>query len=44
MSFSKSACLANPGAARNFAGSVSYISRHIFRKFSDTSANNNVPL
>ena len=40
--FFKAAFHTNHGAERNFAGSSSYISRHIFRKFSDTSANNNV--
>ena len=44
LAFFKGACHANPGAKRNFAGSSSYISRHIFRKFSNTSANNNVSL
>ena len=34
----------NPGAQSNFAGSSSYISRHIFRNFPYTSANNNVSL
>ena len=38
------ACQANPGAERNFAEAVLYILRHIFRKFSDTSTNNNVSL
>ena len=28
--FFKAACHANPGAERNFAGSSSYISRHIY--------------
>ena len=28
--FFKAACRANPGAERNFAGSSSYILRHIF--------------
>ena len=35
---------ANPGAVRKRAGSSSYISIHIFRKFSNTSVNNNVSL
>ena len=42
--FFKATCYDNPGSVRKFAGSTSYISRHIFRKFSNTSANNNVPL
>ena len=33
---------ANPGAERNFSGSGSYYSRHIFPKFSNTSADNNL--
>ena len=36
--FYKAACHADPGAGRNFAGSSLYISRHIFLKFSNTSA------
>ena len=40
--FFKAACHANPGAERSFAGSSSYISRHIFLKFSNASANNKV--
>ena len=32
---------ANPGAVRKRAGSSSYVSRHIFRKFLNTSVNNN---
>ena len=39
-----SACHANPGAITKLSGSSSYISRHIFRNFSNTSANNNVSL
>ena len=42
--FFKAAYHANSGAARKRAGSSSYISRHIFRKFSNTSANSNVLL
>ena len=38
--FFNAACYTNPGAVRKRAGSSSYISRHIFRKFSNTSANN----
>ena len=38
----KVACHANRGAVRKQAGSNSYILRHLFRKFSNTSANNNV--
>ena len=34
----------NTGTERNFAGSRPCISRHIFRKFLNTSANNNVSL
>ena len=34
-------CNANLGADKNFARSSSYILRHIFLKFSNTSANNN---
>ena len=34
----------NPGAPRIRAGSISYISRQIFQKFSNTSANNDVSL
>ena len=40
----KAACHANPGAEGNYGGSSSYILRHIYQKFSDTSANNNVRL
>ena len=35
---------ANPGAERKRVGSSSYFSRHIFWKFSNTSANNNKSL
>ena len=38
----KAACHANSGAERNFAGSSSYILRHILLKFSNTSANSNI--
>ena len=34
----------NPGAPRIRAGSISYISRQIFQKFSNASANNDVSL
>ena len=43
LDFFKAACHSNP-AERNFAESSSYISRHIFLTFSDTSANNDVLL
>ena len=39
--FLKTTCHANPGAERNFAGSNSKISKHIFLKFSKTSLDNN---
>ena len=39
--FFKAACHANTGAVRKQAGLSSYISRHIFQKFSNTSASNN---
>ena len=42
--FLKATCHVNPGAKRNFAGSNSYISKHIFLKFSKTTATNNVSL
>ena len=42
--FFEAACHANPEAERNFAGSSSYIFVHIFLKFSNTSANNEVLL
>ena len=42
--FFKAAFHANPGAVRKRVWSSSYISRLIFRKFSNTSANNNVLL
>ena len=37
----KAACHANSGAERKWAGSSSYLSRSIFRKSLNTSANNN---
>ena len=40
--FFKAAYHANLGAEINFSGSDSYILRHIFQKFSNTSANNNI--
>ena len=40
--FFKAACHANPRAERNFAKSSSYILKHIFLKFSNSSANSNV--
>ena len=42
--FFKAACHANPGAVRKQTGSGSHISRQIFHKFSNISANNNVLL
>ena len=42
--FFKAARHANPRPERNFEGSSSYNLRHIFLKFSTTSANNNVSL
>ena len=42
--FFKASCYANPGAEENFTGSCLYILIHIFRKFSNTSANNKVLL
>ena len=38
----KAAFYANPGAERRRAGSGPYISTQIFRKFSNTSSNNNL--
>ena len=35
---------ANTGAEKDFAGLSSYISRHVFLKFSNTSAKKNVSL
>ena len=40
--FFKAACHSNHCAVRKRAGSSSYILRHIFQNFSNTSANNNV--
>ena len=40
--FFKVGCYANRGAVEKPAGLSSYISRHIFRKFTNTLANNNV--
>ena len=42
--FFKAGYHANPGTERNFARSGSYILIHIFLKFSNTSASNNVSL
>ena len=42
--FFKQACFANPGADKKWAGSSSYILIHLFLKFSNTSASNNVSL
>ena len=42
--FFKAACYADPGTARKRAGSKSYISRHTFQKFLNTSSNNTVLL
>ena len=42
--FFKQAFHANPGADKKRAGSSSYISMHLFLKFSNTSASNNVAL
>ena len=42
--FFKQAYHANPGADTKNIGSSSYFSRHIFLKFSYTSASNNVSL
>ena len=42
--FFKAASHANPGAERNFERSSSYILIHIFPKFPNASANNNVTL
>ena len=42
--FFKATCHTNQGTERNFAGSSSYILRHIFRNFSNASANNNASL
>ena len=40
----KQACHDNPGADKKYAGSSSYISKHLFLKFSNTSASNEVSL
>ena len=42
--FFKTACHANPGAEKNFQGSSSYISRHVFQKIPNVSDNNYVLL
>ena len=42
--FFKQACHANPGVAKKWARSSSYISIHLFLKISNTSASNNVLL
>ena len=42
--FLKTACYANQGAGKYFAGSSPHILKHIFLKFQTTSANNNVSL
>ena len=42
--FFKAACYATSGDERSFTESGSFISRHIFLKFSNTSANNDVSL
>ena len=42
LAFFKAACHANPVEFRKQAGSSSYISRYLFQKFSNTSADNNV--
>ena len=40
----KQACHANPGADKKWAGSISYVSIHLFLKILNTSAGNNVTL
>ena len=40
--FFKAAFHVNPGADKKWAGSISYISMHLFLKFSNTSASNDV--
>ena len=40
--FFKATCHANPRAERKFAGSSSHFLKHIFLKFSNTTANDNV--
>ena len=42
--FFKNACYANPGAGRKWARSSFYITIHLFPKFSNISASNNVSL
>ena len=42
--FSKADYYVDPGSVRKRAGSSSYISRHIFRKFSNTLGNNTISL
>ena len=42
--FFKQACHTNPGADKKWAELSSYISIHLFLKFSNTSASNNVSL
>ena len=42
--FSKADYYVDPGSVRKRAGSNSYISRHIFRKFSNTLGNNTISL
>ena len=42
--FFKHACHANPGNDKKGAGSTSYTLRHVFLKFSNTSASNKVSL
>ena len=42
--FLKQACHAHPDADTKYTGSSSYLSRHIFLKFSNTYASNNVSL
>ena len=42
--FFKQVYHANLGAEKKYTGSSSYISRHIFLTFSNTSASNNVSL
>ena len=41
---SKATCHANPGAEEKRSSSSSYILRHVVRKISNTSTNNNLPL
>ena len=42
--FLKAACHGNLGEERKWSGSIPHISRHIFRRFSNTSASKNVSL